>query len=128
MERNTFQKKLILDVISNYKNHPTAEDVFNIIHKNYPNISKATVYRNLKLMANNGIIKKLEMNDTFEHYDLNHNHYHAKCVFCSKIIDLDIPYQKELDQKVKEKFNIIGHDTIFKIICNDCKKESEKNE
>jgi len=121
MERKTFQKQLILDVINNSYDHPTAEDIYAIIVEKYPNISKATVYRNLKLMAEKDLIKKIEIADSNIHYDKLDTHYHKKCIKCNKLIDLTIDYQKELDSLLNEE--IIGHDIIFKYICEDCKSD-----
>jgi len=126
MERMTFQKKLILNIINTSTEHPTADDIYNKIHQGYPNISKATVYRNLKKMSSNGQIKRLEIADSFDRYDCFDLH-HAKCIICNKIFDLNIPYQYSLDAKLSNQYDILGHDTIFRIICNDCKRRDEKN-
>ena len=118
-ERNTFQKQIILDVLNNSTMHPTAEDIYNEIHVNYPTISKATIYRNLKAMADKGIIRRIEIADVNIHYDKDSSHYHKKCIKCNKIADLDIPYKSELDYLIDEP--VLGHDIIFKYICSDCK-------
>ncbi|NLC48425.1 MAG: transcriptional repressor, partial [Tenericutes bacterium] len=106
MERNTLQKKLILDIICNSKDHPTAEMVYNEIHIDYPNISKATVYRNLKNMASKGQIKKMEISGDFDRYDCNDSHYHAKCINCGEIFDVDVCYQNKLDKEVLKDHDV----------------------
>lgn len=121
--RNTFQKKIIYEALYNMRNHPTAEELYDHVYSVYPEIGKATVYRNLKSMANEGIIRKLEISGDVQRYDLLDNHYHGKCMLCDKIIDLDIPYREELDIELSKKYNILGHDIVFKIICSECKKE-----
>ena len=50
-ERNTLQKKVILDELKYLMGHPTADQIYQQIHKKYPTISRATVFRNLKMLA-----------------------------------------------------------------------------
>ncbi|NLA33835.1 MAG: transcriptional repressor [Tenericutes bacterium] len=120
--RETKQKQLIIDLIENSKNHYTAEEIFNIIRKKNSNISRATVFRNLKRLSENGIIKKLELSGSADRYDVFNPHYHAKCIYCKKIIDLKIPYNVELNNIVSSH-QVIDHDLVFKIVCDKCKKK-----
>lgn len=120
--RNTQQKRLISEVLSEYKIHPTADDVYDIIHKRYPNIGKATVYRNLKMMTESGKVKKLSIPSDKARYDIVDKHYHATCVMCGEIFDLNLDYQKELDVLLGDKFNVIEHEITFKVSCENCMK------
>ena len=120
--RNTQQKKLVSDVLIDYKIHPTADDIYEIIHKSHPNIGKATVYRNLRLMLESGRVKKLSINSEKARYDIASNHYHAICVTCGEIFDLNLDYQKELDILLGDKFNVIEHELTFKVSCENCMK------
>lgn len=51
---NKLQKRLIIEALWKLKNHPTAKEVYNAIANKNPLISKATVYRNLKLLVKQG--------------------------------------------------------------------------
>lgn len=125
IKRNTYQKNIISDFIMGSRDHPTADEVYESVVKMNPNISKATVYRNLKNMVEDGTIKKLELSNSPDRYDYQGHHYHIKCTKCGKIYDLDIPYMDELD-KIESPFNIINHDIIFKTVCDKCiSKERE---
>ena len=64
--RNTFQRQLIMEIICNVDNHPTADEIYQQILLRYSNISKATVYRNLNLLAEMGMIKKIECPDVYK--------------------------------------------------------------
>ena len=57
--RNTIQRQLVLDTVRSMHNHPDAEQVYSEIVKEHPHISKATVYRNLNLLSEQGQIKKV---------------------------------------------------------------------
>ena len=55
--RNTIQRQLVLSAVRQLQNHPTADEVYQEVQKNCPTISRATVYRNLKLLAEEGEIR-----------------------------------------------------------------------
>ena len=122
--RNTIQKKLVLDAVRELGCHASAEEIYNHIAKSYPSISKGTVYRNLNLLAESGEIKKIEIPnapDCFDH--ICHNHYHIKCIKCGKVFDVEMDFISDLADKVKDKngFDFIDHDILFKGICPECK-------
>lgn len=123
--RNTLQKDIIRNSIGDANDHPTAEDVYARVHESYPRISKATVYRVLKQSADNDELTRITVIDGADCYDKNTvKHYHIKCVKCGSISDASIEYQHELDgmQELKCNWKILGHDILFKGVCNSCSK------
>lgn len=71
------QRELALKVLQKNMCHPTADFVYEQMRKDLPNISLATVYRNLNQLAEAGLIRKVEGLDGSVHFDHNtHNHYH----------------------------------------------------
>ena len=123
--RNTVQRTLVLDAVNKMKFHPNAEDIYTEIIKTYPNISKATVYRNLNLLAESNEIRRVKISDGADCFDYKcSKHYHAKCSKCGKVIDIEMEKIKDLDKQIKNNhnFNFDGHDIIFNGICSDCKK------
>ena len=124
MERNTLQKDIILKTVNGLTNHPTADMIYSEIIKLHPTISKATVYRNLNLLAKNGEISKVKMLDGPDCFDYKKiPHYHAKCDKCGKIIDIDMQYMINLDNIAQscDGFSYQGHTLIFNGLCSDCK-------
>ena len=59
--RNTKQREEVLNAVKTLCNHPRAEDVYNCVIDNNPNISKGTVYRNLNLLSELDEISKIQM-------------------------------------------------------------------
>ena len=57
--RNTIQRSLVLEAVNRLKCHATADQIYEEIVKNHPTISRATVYRNLALLADRGEIRRL---------------------------------------------------------------------
>lgn len=124
IKRNTFQKSLVLETVHNLKCHASADEVYHTIVENYPNISRATVYRNLNELAKNKEIKKVEIPEGADRFDHKcSDHYHIRCLKCGKIFDVDMEYMKDLEKTIQniQGFELKGHDIMFKGICPLCK-------
>lgn len=127
-KRNTIQRSLVLEAVKELQCHVTADEVYNEIVKKYPDISRGTVYRNLNLLSDMGEIRKVEIPGGADRYDhLCYKHYHAKCVKCGQIFDVDMEVMADLEKQIKDTrgFEFTGHDIIFKGICFECKKLKE---
>ena len=125
--RETLQKKIIFDCLKNNKVHPTAEDVYKIVHKDYPNISKATFYRVLSKLSENGQIRKLDFDISSRFDDEIVPHYHFVCKRCNKIIDVFLNEERltQLDEfkQIFNGFSIDDTEIVFKGLCKDCQKK-----
>ncbi|MCL2129902.1 MAG: transcriptional repressor [Treponema sp.] len=126
MERSTVQRQIILAALQKMNTHPAIEEVYTEIKKEHPAISKTTVYRNLRQLAKEGIIRQVSLPDGLERYDrLTAQHYHFKCLECDGIYDVEIEYLKGIDGKIKEKygFKVDRHDVVFTGVCLKCNKK-----
>ena len=122
--RNTIQKQVILDAVQTMHNHPTAEEIYLKISSEHPYISKATVYRNLNLLAENKTILRVKLSDGADRYDFNvQKHYHMRCKNCGKVYDAPISYYENLEKQLKDSYNftIESHIIEFIGVCADCK-------
>lgn len=123
IKRNTIQCSLVLEAVKKLHCHASADEIYDEIVKEQPNISRATVYRNLNRLAETGEILKIENpggSDRFDH--LCYQHYHVKCTKCGRISDVDMDYMTDLGKSVKDPhgFEFIGHNIMFQGICPDC--------
>lgn len=121
---NTIQRSLVLDAVNRLKSHATADEVYAEVAATHPNISKATVYRNLNLLSEMGMIRKLEIPggaDRFDH--ICKEHCHVKCEKCGRVFDIEIPYIDGLDNRVENRngFELTGYDILFRGICPGCR-------
>ena len=66
--RNTIQRQLVADAVCRL-DHPQAEEVYELVAREHPHISKATVYRNLNLLAEDGTIGKLHLCEGADRFD-----------------------------------------------------------
>lgn len=129
MKRNTIQRQLTLDAVNAIIDHPTAEEVYDKIKLNYPDISKGTVYRNLKDLTQTGFISKISIPNTADRFDyIPEKHYHIRCVICEKLSDIDTEYMSELDEKIARLtgLDLESHDLFFNGICDKCRNEKRK--
>jgi len=98
---------------------------YDTIVKKHPNISRGTVYRNLNLFSDIGEIRKVEMPNGADRFDhLCHEHYHARCVKCGRVFDVEMEFIADLEKNIKDTygFEITGHDVIFKGTCLECNR------
>ena len=69
--RNTIQRQIVLQVVNQMHNHPTADAIYAVIAAQHPTISKATVYRNLNQLAAQGEILRVPVPTGADHFDFN---------------------------------------------------------
>ena len=124
--RTTIQYSLVLDAVRKLHCHATAEEIYEEVLKVYPNISRGTVYRNLNRLCEMGKIRKRELPGGADGYDhCCKDHYHARCIECGRLFDVDLPYLPHLETQIKETHGFLytGYDIIFHGICPDCQKK-----
>ena len=80
----TNQRVEILNFLKQNKNHPTVDEIYEVVKKKLTRISKATVYKNLKFLTEQDIIREVNIKGVsrFE-YHLE-PHHHIICQKCSK--------------------------------------------
>ncbi len=123
MIRLTTQRQIILEELAKVKTHPTASELYDMVRKRLPRIGLGTVYRNLELMADNGMILKLEIGGTQKRFDATTDpHYHIRCSGCGKVEDIMIPIMDNLAQAAEQasSYKIFGHHVEFSGLCADC--------
>lgn len=123
MVRKSKQKEAILRVVKGTNSHPTADWVYEQVRQEIPNISLGTVYRNLKLLKDEGDVLELNLDGTLSRFDGNiQEHYHFRCEQCGRIFDVDEPVAKALDKRVTQKtgFTVTSHHLEFRGLCKDC--------
>ncbi len=123
--RLTTQRQIILEELGKVTSHPTANEVYDMVRKRLPRIGLGTVYRNLELMADIGIILKLEVGGTQKRFDASiEPHYHIRCTSCSKVDDIAMEVQGQINLAAEKASNyiILGHHVEFSGICGECAK------
>ena len=126
MRRETKQREAVLRILRNTRAHPNADLIYEEVRKEIPNISKGTVYRNLKVLQESGQIAELNLNGTVSRYEVKQeSHYHFRCEQCGRVFDIDEPVDRELDRKVARRtgLKISYHQLEFRGLCKDCQRK-----
>ncbi len=129
MRRETRQREAILNVLMVVRTHPTADWIYDEVRKKMPKISKGTVYRNLRVLEEEGEITELKVSGTMSRYEVKQDyHYHFRCERCGKVIDLNEPVDKELDRSVADRTGLAinCHQLEFRGLCFDCQAGADK--
>lgn len=123
MRRDTKQRQAILNILRNSRSHPTADQIYDNVRKEITNISKGTVYRNLRVLEEDGAISVLTIKGTLSRYEIKQeSHHHFKCDKCGRVLDLEEPIDNDLNLRMSRKtgFSVLHHQTIFGGLCKDC--------
>ena len=128
--RNTVQRQIIIDVLRTLANHPTADEVYEAVHAEHPSVGRATVYRTLGRLADEGAIGRVRINngaDRFDHQTFAH--YHVRCVRCGRVDDVMVAELRGIDDAAAAAsgYRISGHSLQFDGICPAC-QAAEKND
>lgn len=87
--RNTSQKQIILQTLCKLHSHVSAGAIYRELQKTYPEIGRATVYRVLSDMADDGLLLKFRIDGGEECYDITTEpHHHIKCRVCGHVDDI----------------------------------------
>lgn len=129
MYKDSKQRQAILNILRDATSHPTADRVYEEVRKVIPNISKGTVYRNLKILQDTGMISELNLSGTVSRFESRQDiHYHFRCERCGQVTDIDMPVDKELDRQAANRtgHKILYHQLEFRGLCKECKKQVEE--
>lgn len=86
----THQRLEIYKELASTKEHPSAEALYKRLKKRMPTISLDTVYRNLSLLSDYGLVRRLETAESQARFDGDTSrHYHAVCSKCKGITDFN---------------------------------------
>ncbi|MDP7288895.1 MAG: transcriptional repressor [Phycisphaerae bacterium] len=127
--RMTRQRRLILEELSTPGSHLTADAIYQNVRLRISNISLGTVYRNLEVLSQAGMVKKLHIGSGQKIYERAlRNHYHARCSNCGCISDIPSEPFGDLEQTAKTSsgFDITGHELEFEGLCEKCKDSNPK--
>ncbi|WP_146937377.1 peroxide-responsive transcriptional repressor PerR [Cerasibacillus quisquiliarum] len=123
--RITPQRHAVLDYLLNSMTHPTADDIYKALEGKFPNMSVATVYNNLRVLKEVGLVRELTYGDSSSRFDCNTSeHYHIICEKCNKIEDFHYP---SLDEVEKLAAQVTGYDVSHHRlevygICQECQQ------
>jgi Fe2+ or Zn2+ uptake regulation protein len=126
----TRQRAAVFEYLNRVTHHPTAEEVFLAIKPAVPKISLATVYKNLEALVACGAAAKLTYGDAAARYEVRRDHhYHARCLKCGSITDLEPAAGAEWLQQISPQpgFEITDYRLELLGYCRYCRKRQKNN-
>jgi len=122
--RMTRQRRIILDMLAASEVHPTADEVYRVVCRRLPRISLATVYRNLDLLAGEGLIERFHFADGPAYFDAHPGpHHHVRCVGCGQVADVPADFCRirpgELDRSTG--YQLVSCQVEIAGLCPTCR-------
>lgn len=127
---NTIQRRTILEELQKINCHPTAEELFQLVHLRLPRISLGTVYRNLAVLEGEGLVKRIDAHDRTVRYDGHvEPHSHLCCTACGRVEDVILSdAQNDAVRVVLQPLlcdRIHSFSLDFSGFCRDCQERSD---
>ena len=122
----TKQRRIVLKIFLECKNHVSVEELYNIVLKTEPKIGLATVYRTLALLTKSGLALEMDFGDGQKRYESSYmsvHHDHMVCTECGKILEFNHPLIEKYQEEVakQKNFKITSHKLDLFGLCQDCK-------
>lgn len=127
----TIQRVLVLKTLSACEDqHLTAEEIYELVKVEYPEIGLATVYRTIQLLLELHLIDRINLDDGFARYEIGtfnkgktkHHHHHLICLKCGKVASFEDDLLEGLEQKIQESTGFVVSDHEVKLYgcCKEC--------
>lgn len=121
----SFQRDVIFQVIASTDTHPTAEEIFDEGRKIVPTLSLGTVYKNIALLKELGLIREVASTKGPVRYDGNlDKHHHFVCDVCQSMIDIPEDRQTAglLGLAGLQEHRVTGLSVVFHGVCRSCQE------
>lgn len=128
--RKSQQRERILKILKETKSHPTADWIYMRLKEEIPELSLGTVYRNLKVLMDQGLIQKLPFGSTFDRFEAKiAPHYHLVCEKCGLVEDFEMPQYAAINSQAEKmsEFKISRYRIDFFGICGKCRKDNKQS-
>ena len=134
----TKQRLSILRILADERGaHLTADEIYRKTCERNLGIGLATVYRAIQLLAQLGLVDRINLNDGCARFEISnmdeavgtrHRHHHLICIKCGRIIPFEKDLLEELEVSVSETtgFKIVNHEVRFYGYCADCAKKMDE--
>lgn len=119
--RPSVQRIAIMSYLMEHRNHPTVEDIYCVLSKQMPTLSRTTIYNTVKLFAERGSLQVLGIDDKNVRYDIDTSpHAHFICQGCGKVYDITLVCPEGILLQGAEEFVIKETHLYCKGYCNSC--------
>jgi Fur family ferric uptake transcriptional regulator len=120
----TRQRRALLDAVQREDRHPTADEVHRAVRRRLPRISLGTVYRNLELLVEQGLLRKLDLGGGQRRFDAKPGpHYHVRCTRCGRVEDVRMRPLPAVERAAARAtgYEVTEHHLEFVGRCGECR-------
>ena len=123
--RITPQRLGIIKILIDSEEHPSVEEIYSRVRKDFPTISLATVYNTLERLKEMGEVLELPFSGGSRYDGLNpHPHPHLRCTVCGAIEDLDIDLCPAAEEVAARRgYADVHHRLEFYGVCPRCQRD-----
>ncbi|MEM9291417.1 MAG: transcriptional repressor [Acidobacteriota bacterium] len=124
--RRTQQRTAIREALVRTGRPLSPQEVLEVAQEDVPSLGIATVYRNLRFLVDEGVIKTVDLpgsGSRFEVADLAH-HHHFHCQNCDRVFDLH-SCPGDLGNLVPDGYVLESHEIILYGSCPSCPPATE---
>lgn len=130
--RITDQRRTLAQLFAQTDAYLTPKDVYDHMKQKYPGVSFDTVYRNLRMLSEMGVLEQFYFLDgglKFRGGCLTSHHHHVICTNCEKTLTFEFcPMEQEPSIPLPDDFQIINHRFEVYGLCKDCQHDTESKE
>lgn len=120
----TQQRIQILESVRKGPSHFTAQDIFETVSEQYPEIGFATVYRFLKTLSAHSYVTEVRMGGMPARYEWasKSHHDHLTCTSCGKVVEFENDHIEKLQEEVAAKHGFILRHHVLELfgLCREC--------
>ena len=128
-QRVTSQRRLILDILRHSEGHLDADELYRLAKEREPRISLATVYRNLNLFKELGLVEERHFTEEHHHYEVKRKrkHHHLICLGCGRVVEFECPLTRQMKERISRKsgFKVLNTEVSMEGYCERCRKDRE---
>jgi Fur family peroxide stress response transcriptional regulator len=123
--RVTPQRRVIFELLVEDETHPTADEIYQRMLNEMPDVSRTTVYNTLHELVALGELASVEgLADNGTRYDTDiDDHHHLYCLRCHALVDVDQDLGLELETEERKGYRILGKRVLFYGYCPACQDD-----
>jgi Fur family peroxide stress response transcriptional regulator len=125
--RATSQRIIVYEALWKAGSHPSVSEIHKYASKSDPTISLATVYKNLQLFTEIGLVREMGVHDGSTRYDPDVDfHINLFCIRCGKVEDFDCITLEEIAPILNQKadFDVQSYNFEARGLCSSCRNSS----
>ena len=124
--KRSTKREHILGAFLQQEGHLSADDLVGVVHRQYPGIGRATVYRTLQWMVDAGIARKVDFGEgrsRFEPTYRHPRHFHLICSTCHRSSEFLSSDVEALIEEIAAARNFATTQTVVQILgtCEECR-------